>query len=109
MALTNDDLQRIREMVHTGVADAMLDHFRECPQGPKIDVLFGRANDNAKAINGIAQSVDRLSESVESSKAAASAEKNGMSRGLIIGLTLAAAGGSAGMAAILKIIPAFFK
>jgi hypothetical protein len=107
--VTKDELTTMERIVRGAVAEAMLDHQRQCPQAGSIRALFEKADANAKNINGIAASVSRLSDSVESHREVEAAEKKGLSKGLTVGLILASAGGSAGMAAVMKLIPSLFQ
>ena len=104
MSLSNDDVARIGEIVHSRVSDAMLEHFRDCPQAPAIRALFEKAEANGKQINGVAAGVTKLADAVEADKAADAAARKGLSRGFMIGLALSAAGGGGIGAMIAKLL-----
>ena len=110
MSLTNDDVHRIGEIVGKAIAEDRLVHYRDCPQGTRIETLFRLAGDNAKAIVGVIEATARLTDSAAADVRTAQAGASGLRRGLMIGVGIGAAvaTGSGGTMLLAKIIPNLF-
>ena len=108
MALSQSDREWVGAIVHEAVSRALLEHYEKCPQLSKIDTLFTKTAENAKAINGVAASVERCATKIEAKDAGDEARRSWLKVGLLIGVVVGSAVGSAGATELIKALKTLF-